>query len=85
MVQAGACRKGNTDSLMELEQMDARGVGNYAVGDEVWLRVPGSRCGSRSRSGVVTGVVSAQVVEVDGMPWHVRDVRHRGCDRSVWS
>ena len=30
-----------------------------------------------SRRGVVTKIVSAQQIEVDGTPWHVRSVRHR--------
>ena len=53
------------------------GSGAYTVGDAVWTRQPGSRCAQRSQPGVVTGVLSAQVVEVDGTPWHVGDVRHR--------
>ena len=51
---------------------------SYAIGDAVWTRQPGTRCGERSQPGVVTGMLSAQVVEVDGTPWHVGDVRHRG-------
>ena len=46
---------------------------DFAVFAAKW----GSRCGQQSRSGVITGVVSPQVVQVDGAPWHVRDVRHR--------
>ena len=42
-----------------------------------WTRQPGSRCAQRSQPGVVTGVLSAHVVEVDGTLWHVGDVRHR--------
>ena len=49
----------------------------YTVGDSVWTRQPGSRCVDRSQPGVVTGVPSSHVVEVDGTPWHVGDVRHR--------
>ena len=30
-----------------------------------------------SRRGTVTRVVSRQVLEVDGVPWHVRDLRQR--------
>ena len=50
------------------------------VGDRVWVRRRGTRCTDMSRRGTVTGLVSRQVVEVDGVPWHVRNVRHR-CDR----
>lgn len=47
----------------------------FSVGDAVWVRKPGSRCTERSRRGEVTAVVSPQVVEVEGVPWHVRDLR----------
>ena len=50
------------------------------VGDRVWMRPRGTRCTETSRRGTVTGIVSRQVVEVDGVPWHVRDVRRR-CER----
>ena len=49
--------------------------GPFDVGDVVWVRKPATRCTEWSRSGVVTRVVSPQVVEVEGVPWHVRDVR----------
>ena len=35
------------------------------------------RCDEQYKEGVVTGVVSDQVAEVDGTPRHVRDLRHR--------
>ena len=47
------------------------------VGDRVWMRQPGTRCTELSRRGTVTGVTSPQVLEVDGVPWHVRDLRPR--------
>ncbi|XP_043225494.1 uncharacterized protein LOC122383282 [Amphibalanus amphitrite] len=47
------------------------------VGDQVWMRRRGTRCTDTSRRGVVTSGVSRQVVEVDGVPWHVRDLRPR--------
>ena len=56
------------------------------VGDQVWTRRRGTRCTETSRRGVVTGVVLRQVVEIDGVPWHVRDLRPRHespCDREV--
>jgi len=49
----------------------------YKVGDAVWVRRRGTRCTEQSRRGVVTGIVSTQVVEVDGLPWHVRCLRRR--------
>ncbi|XP_045124573.1 uncharacterized protein LOC123512301 [Portunus trituberculatus] len=50
---------------------------NYTVDDAVWVRRRGERCTSASQPGVVTRVTSPQVVEVDGVPRHVRDLRHR--------
>ncbi|KAK4312976.1 hypothetical protein Pmani_015641 [Petrolisthes manimaculis] len=48
---------------------------HYNVGDRVWIRHPSRRCNMKSLLGTVTKVVSAQNVEVDGMPRHVRDLR----------
>ena len=56
---------------------DADDSEDYATGDAVWIRERGERCTAASRPGVVTGVNSPQVVEVDGVPRHVRDLRHR--------
>ncbi|KAK4294952.1 hypothetical protein Pmani_032459 [Petrolisthes manimaculis] len=47
----------------------------FSEGDRVWVRHPSRRCDSPSTEGTVTRVVSAQNVEVDGMPRHVRDLR----------
>ncbi|XP_043199882.1 uncharacterized protein LOC122369303 [Amphibalanus amphitrite] len=49
----------------------------YRVGDPVWVRRRGTRCVDASRPGTVSDVVSEQVVEVDGVPWHVRNLRRR--------
>ena len=49
----------------------------YSAGDAVWIRMRGERCTTASQPGVVTRVNSPQVVEVDGVPRHVRDLRHR--------
>ena len=38
------------------------------VGDRVWVRRRGTRCTETSRRGTVTGEVSEQVLEVDGVP-----------------
>ena len=74
-VQAGAAAELNGEPNVRPEKEGESAV--FSVGDNVWMRVPGSRCGDQSRSGVVTGIVSPQVVEVDGAPWHVRNLRHR--------
>ncbi|KRX58915.1 Pol polyprotein [Trichinella sp. T9] len=51
--------------------------GRFAVGDSVWVRPPVARCDTRHQKGTVTGVVSDQAVEVDGIPRNVRYLRHR--------
>ena len=48
----------------------------FSIGDRVWMRDPSRRCIVKSSPGTVTQVLSAQTVEVDGMPRHVRDLRH---------
>lgn len=59
------------------QEENADAIARYCVGDNVWMRKPGTRCTEKSKPGVVTRVVSPQVVEVGGTPWHVRDLRHR--------
>lgn len=49
---------------------------HFSVGDRVWIRHPSRRCDTRSTEGTITRLVSNQNVEVDGMPRHVRDLRH---------
>ena len=49
----------------------------FQAGDPVWVRKPGDRCFVTSRPGVVNEQLSQQAVEVDGMPQHVRNLRHR--------
>ena len=51
----------------------------FRVGDPVWVRRrgPPTRCTDVSRQGTVTRVVSEQLVEVNGVPWHVRCLRRR--------
>ena len=47
----------------------------FNVGDRVWIRDPSRRCDVPSSIGTVTRQVSAQCVEVDHIPRHVRDLR----------
>ena len=47
----------------------------FSVVDRVWIRHPSRRCDAKSTAGSVTRVTSAQNVEVDDMPRHVRDLR----------
>ena len=61
----------------ETQQDPGATSGKYRVGDAVWLKPPGGRCDTQYGVGRITGIVSPQAVEVDGMPRHVRDVRAR--------
>ena len=47
----------------------------FNVGDKVWIRDPSRRCDVPSSIGTVTRQLSAQCVEVDHVPRHVRDLR----------
>ena len=47
----------------------------YDVGDVMWVKPAENRCHTKYKLGTVTGVVSEQTMEVDGMPRHVRDLR----------
>ena len=47
----------------------------YDVGDDVWVKPPGSRCNTKYQLGTVTKLISPHTVEVGGMPRHVRDLR----------
>ena len=51
------------------------GNAGLTVGDSVWVRQRGMRCTDPSRRGTVNGIVSEQVVTVDGIPRHVKDLR----------
>jgi len=58
-------------------------IGNpYRVGDAVWYKPPGSRCDTRFTRGTVSKVMSDVVVEVNGMPRHIRDLCRRMEDLS---
>ena len=48
----------------------------FEVGDEVWVKPGNARCTTRWLRGGVTGVNSANNVEINGMPRHVLDLRH---------
>ena len=47
----------------------------YDVGDDVWVKPPGSRFNTKYQLGTVTKLISPHTVEVGGMPRHVRDLR----------
>ena len=51
------------------------GDGRVQIGEEVWVRPGGARCTTRWGRGNVTGMNSANNIEVDGVPRHILDVR----------
>ena len=51
------------------------GDGRVQIGEEVWVRPGGARCTARWGRGIVTGMNSANNIEVDGVPCHILDVR----------
>ena len=51
--------------------------GHLNVGDDVWLKPNMPSCTKEWAPGTVTRVFSQHVVEVDGMPRHVREIRLR--------
>ena len=55
---------------------------SFRIGDVVWVKPKNYRCTGRFGTGRVTGVISSQAIEVDGVPRHVRDVR-LAADREV--
>lgn len=48
---------------------------DIAVGEEVWVKPPNSRCTTRWGKGTVTEVLSKNKVAIDGMPRHILDIR----------
>ena len=61
----------------EMEEREAVGGCRYEVGDDVWVKGPQNKCFKKFKCGKVTGVISPQAVEVDGIPRHVKDLRRR--------
>ena len=69
-------RRGERTSALK-EPPRERAQSRYAAGDQVWVKPPNARCHTKFSPGMVTGVLSEQAVEVNGMPRHVRDIRPR--------
>ena len=42
----------------------------------MWVKPPGITCHTRFDHGTVTKVISNLAAEVDGIPRHIRDLRH---------
>lgn len=74
VIHAYSARVKGIDEVMEQEVINGC---KYRVGDYVWVKGPQNRCFKKFKHGRVTGVISPQAVEVDGMPRHVKDLRPR--------
>ena len=62
------------DMIEEIEESSKSG-GRFEIGDEVWVKPQNTRCVTKWRRGMVTGINSLNNVEVDGVPRHVLDLR----------
>ena len=51
----------------------------YQIGDCVWVTAPYSRCTMKFDRGRVTGMISLQLLLVDRIPCHVKDLRTHFC------
>jgi len=47
----------------------------FAVGDDVFVKPPVPSCTTQSHKGKITSVNSSTNVDVDGIPWHIADLR----------
>ena len=63
--------------LDEMAELSMNVPENSRVGKRVWLKPPKPRCVTKWRPGTITRDKSEQVVEVDGMPRHVKHIRPR--------
>ena len=64
-------RRGEQESEEEAVEPES----SVEVGDEVWVKPGNVRCTSQWGRGRITGLTSANNVDVDGMPRHILDVR----------
>jgi transposase InsO family protein len=65
----------NPNDEIEEDDVSHESGNPYHVGDVVVVKPPNARCTTRWIEGVITGIPSANSVEVDGMPRHVADCR----------
>ncbi|XP_065645707.1 uncharacterized protein LOC136076161 [Hydra vulgaris] len=59
------------------ENLPAQNVTNkrFRIGDKVWLKPPNARCYTKWQPATITRNASKQIVEVNGIPRHVKHVR----------
>ena len=76
-VESGPRVAQRTDAPADSVQGSTALTFRYRPGDPVWVRPPQNRCHTRYERGVITGMISNQAFEVDGLPRHVRDLRPR--------
>ena len=66
------------------ENLLAQNVMNerFRIGDKVWLKPPNARCHSKWQPATITRNASKQIVEVNGIPRHVKHIRPRNDTKS---
>ncbi|XP_065654796.1 uncharacterized protein LOC136081411 [Hydra vulgaris] len=66
------------------ENLPAQNVTNkrFRIGDKVWLKPPNARCYTKWQPATITRNASKQIVEVNGIPRHVKHVRPRNDTQS---
>ena len=66
------------------ENLPAQNVMNerFRIGDKVWLKPPNARCHTKWQPATITRNASKQIVEVNGIPRHVKHIRPRNDTQS---
>ena len=52
---------------------------SYQVGEHMWVKVPQSWCTTKFSNGEVTKIINPQLILVDGIPRHVKDLQPCHC------
>ena len=58
------------------QEIDEQGPARIQIGEEVWVKPLNARCTTQWGRGVITDVQSPNNLSVDGMLWHILDLRH---------
>ena len=66
------------------ENLPAQNVTNerFRIGDTVWLKPPNARCHTKWQPATITRNASKQIVELNGIPRHVKHIRPRNDTQS---
>ena len=57
------------------QEIDEQGPARIQIGEKVWVKPPNAQCTTQWGRGVITDVQSPNNLSVDGMPWHILDLR----------